>query len=531
MQAVRAGTTNGLTHIVAPSNSCTAGASSYRREYYTGALSWLCTTADGDTVKTGTYYDKRISTREYYPLTVTREEALAFLDTAENMTPYLYFQLVDSKNCPVARDSIRFDFNQRITTTGGEMSARGAMKFSPVYAGMRYSCYNSNKAMTIDPIITVPMQYNDGYMLELIESPYDNFYNFTAQYSHAARSWTIAKEHPECLSEIITNLSNRTIILRDYGLPSGFYVFRSSFPGCTESVVDTFRYLNDYGIRIIPSEMPSYELTNQCSELILRPLSGEFIIREPVLFNGTENVHRDSVDYISRYGALYKIVSGPPGGYPSGRFFAHNIVTLTRPGTYVVRMYADECPSGDSYHIDDTIYFSGGTVEHEYDIAYTCNAASVTANSTSNTYATSGIYDIVATNSSGCRAKVTMHVNVPGSTVADRTVKPCDVGSHAAQTGSAYTGNGHSSANHGLETVNGSGKITSVTDYDGNAYPVVQIGSQCWLAENLRVSHSPKTGSNLVVTAVNSYGSKMAAWYSNDQATYEAKRYGLLYNW
>ncbi len=158
-------------------------------------------------------------------------------------------------------------------------------------------------------------------------------------------------------------------------------------------------------------------------------------------------------------------------------------------------------------------------------------SGTVTANSTSNTYTASGIYDIVATNSSGCRAKVTMPVNVPGSTAADRTVKPCDVGSHAAQTGSAYTGNGHSGANHGLETVNGSGKITSVTDYDGNAYPVVQIGSQCWLAENLRVSHSPKTGSNLVVTAVNSYGSKMAAWYSNDQSTYEAKRYGLFYNW
>ncbi len=138
---------------------------------------------------------------------------------------------------------------------------------------------------------------------------------------------------------------------------------------------------------------------------------------------------------------------------------------------------------------------------------------------------------ITASNASGCILSRTMTVNVLGSTVADRTVKPCDVGSHAAQTGSAYTGNGHGSANHGLETVNGSGQITSVTDYDGNEYPVVQIGSQCWMAENLRCSHSPKTGNNIVVTAVQNYGSKMAAWYNNDQSTYEAKRYGLLYNW
>ena len=140
---------------------------------------------------------------------------------------------------------------------------------------------------------------------------------------------------------------------------------------------------------------------------------------------------------------------------------------------------------------------------------------------------------ITASNADGCTFSRTMTVNVlgSGSTVADRTVKPCAVGIHPAQTGSTYTGNGYSGANHGLETVNGSGQITSVTDYDGNEYPVVQIGSQCWMAENLRCSHSPKTGSNIVVTAVQNYGSKMAAWRKNDESTYKAKRYGLLYNW
>ena len=139
---------------------------------------------------------------------------------------------------------------------------------------------------------------------------------------------------------------------------------------------------------------------------------------------------------------------------------------------------------------------------------------------------------ITASNASGCTLSRTMTVTVPDGTVVVRTVKPCDVSaSHAAQTGGTYMGNGYNGANHGLETVNGFGQVTSVTDYDGNEYPVVQIGSQCWMAENLRCSHSPKTGSNIVVTAVTSYGSKMATWYSNNQSTYEAKRYGLLYNW
>ena len=31
--------------------------------------------------------------------------------------------------------------------------------------------------------------------------------------------------------------------------------------------------------------------------------------------------------------------------------------------------------------------------------------------------------------------------------------------------------------------------IDSVTDYDGNAYPTVEIGEQCWMKENLRTTH------------------------------------------
>ena len=163
--------------------------------------------------------------------------------------------------------------------------------------------------------------------------------------------------------------------------------------------------------------------------------------------------------------------------------------------------------------------------------------------STTHDYSTTlanGIHSVTihCSDESGCAFSRTMTVNVlgSGSTVADRTVKPCDVSdSHQAQTnGSIYTGNGYGGANHGLETVNGYGQVTSVTDYDGNEYPVVQIGSQCWLAENLRCSHSPKTGSDIVVivgTYFENGVSKMATWYDNDKSMYEPLRYGLLYNW
>lgn len=116
--------------------------------------------------------------------------------------------------------------------------------------------------------------------------------------------------------------------------------------------------------------------------------------------------------------------------------------------------------------------------------------------------------------------------------------RPCTITSyHPAQTGSDYMNNGHNGANHGLEAVE-NGQIYSVTDYDGNEYPVVQIGSQCWLAENMRCTHSPITGTYIVNNSFThdnfieySFGDKMARWYDNDSLTYAPKHYGLLYNW
>ena len=125
------------------------------------------------------------------------------------------------------------------------------------------------------------------------------------------------------------------------------------------------------------------------------------------------------------------------------------------------------------------------------------------------------------------------------TTPAVTSPNPCTVPStHPAQTGSTYQNNGYSGANHGLETVTTDGKINSVTDYDGNEYPVVQIGSQCWLAENMRCTHSPSTGTYIVnnqftsgTSIASTYIGKMARWYNNDSATYAPKHYGLLYNW
>ena len=78
----------------------------------------------------------------------------------------------------------------------------------------------------------------------------------------------------------------------------------------------------------------------------------------------------------------------------------------------------------------------------------------------------------------------------------------------------------------------GSSCPATLTDIDGNVYNTVEIGSQCWMEENLKVERY-RDGSNIPT------GLSDAAWqaatteafavYDNDTAN--KATYGLLYNW
>ncbi|MCR4857462.1 MAG: fibrobacter succinogenes major paralogous domain-containing protein [Bacteroidales bacterium] len=74
--------------------------------------------------------------------------------------------------------------------------------------------------------------------------------------------------------------------------------------------------------------------------------------------------------------------------------------------------------------------------------------------------------------------------------------------------------------------------IDSVTDHEGNKYPVVGIGSQCWMSANMRATTSPTTGTNLMVANLNgnvSVVGKQARWKDNDPVTNGWQ--GIYYNW
>jgi uncharacterized protein (TIGR02145 family) len=73
----------------------------------------------------------------------------------------------------------------------------------------------------------------------------------------------------------------------------------------------------------------------------------------------------------------------------------------------------------------------------------------------------------------------------------------------------------------------------TINDIDGNSYNTVQIGSQCWTKENLKVSRY-NNGDIIPIETDNTVWSGLATgarcWYVNDSSTYQ-QPYGKLYNW
>ena len=76
-------------------------------------------------------------------------------------------------------------------------------------------------------------------------------------------------------------------------------------------------------------------------------------------------------------------------------------------------------------------------------------------------------------------------------------------------------------------------KLQSVTDIDGNVYRTVVLGTQNWMAENLKVTKY-RNGDNITNITTNSDWSSDISGaygvYDNDATTY-LDSYGLLYNW
>jgi len=76
------------------------------------------------------------------------------------------------------------------------------------------------------------------------------------------------------------------------------------------------------------------------------------------------------------------------------------------------------------------------------------------------------------------------------------------------------------------------GETGTLTDIDGNVYATVKIGTQTWMAENLRTTKY-RDGSEIIFTSyINNIPSfPQKGWYVYDNLASNATKYGCLYKW
>ena len=218
--------------------------------------------------------------------------------------------------------------------------------------------------------------------------------------------------------------------------------------------------------------------------------------------------------------------------------FTSNITGLNMGVTYYVRAYATNSV-GTSYGNQQT--FTSGTIAPTLTTSTITNITSTTATSGGNITSNGG--------ASITARGVCWSTSQNPTTANSKTTDGTGTGSFTSNLTSliantlyyvrAYATNsaGTSYGNQQSFTTFDFPNCGTVTDYDGNTYNTVSIGNQCWITENLKVTHYPNGDAIPLVTDNTTWAdladdnTSDAMSYYNNNASSEADTYGALYTY
>ena len=214
--------------------------------------------------------------------------------------------------------------------------------------------------------------------------------------------------------------------------------------------------------------------------------------------------------------------------------FTSNINGLIGGATYYVRAYATNS-TGTGYGMAMSFTTLGQTPSPTVEAATNINTTSSTLNGSVN----ANYLSTVVTFEYGTTTSYGITVTASQSPVIGNTISNVSADITGLTAGTIYhyrikATNSLGTTNSNDITFTTSTTATIVTDFDGNVYNTVTIGTQVWMKENLKTTHySNGTAIPLVNTNSTWYAltasDKAYCWYNDDIAN--KSTYGALYTW
>ena len=335
----------------------------YIRYHFTYPLVWIYDDGNDHVYKTDTIYSD-IGQRSYFNLSDLPDTTLPI-----NMT--LYMHLVDSTGCDLYRGvrQIIVDTNIQAGTSAKWRSNTKAT----------YCCLEGTAPRTISLFEEFGSDFAsyDNLTVELVSSPNNNKYNFSAVYHAATQSWSVTKTQDLVnTADIAGATDGKSITMTEQCLPAGYYMFEVTNMPCLEGMSQVNVLMQGYyNVRV--DEEPAFQIVDNCSNKFIKFTAGQFVLEENYR-------NSDNTPGLREYPLTtrFRLVDGPVGGYDRNDntiYYVGDSVLISMP-TDSTHPYVIETTAYDSknrlcekYVTYDTIYYNGSTVMFDFALAFICN--------------------------------------------------------------------------------------------------------------------------------------------------------------
>lgn len=359
-----------LPVLNSPYSVVTAGGdNAHFRHHYTQPLTWVYYDTQRDTIIFQETVQEIFSKSRLYDTTVTRiYGSFESYDYRHPLMLPIRRTLIDAHGCELYStfDSLPYCYDVGVQVPDWDF----------VHTPGSHCCTTPSE-VGVKEHFHIDIDH-DGMTIELVESPYNNRYNFTAVYDGPNKLWHITKANLANTANVrwapMDQGSPGYVILEDYCLPSGPYKFLVKTPCDTSERSMNVPFPDVHSTVMLEEPVLSYY--QHCTDRYISYPQGQFAIEKRNADLETGQPLPPSYENLQ---TVYSIIEGPVGGYDASLHNATETSRISMPGKYVVRIYPSSSQTlCDFPYYYDTIYYDGGTVDYVYAYAYVCDLNSTT---------------------------------------------------------------------------------------------------------------------------------------------------------